>query len=547
MVSIGAVPNTEVAIMFDALSASTDRRRFLGLLGGGALAAAVGAAATQPSPSWANPRFTDYPFTLGVASGEPVPDGVVLWTKLAPQPTAPDGKGGMPDRKVPVNWQIAEDPQFARVVRAGAAFASPELGHSVHVEVSGLRPDREYWYRFRAAGQLSPVGRTKTAPALGAALGSMAFAFVSCQNLPAGYFTAYKHLAQEDLDVVLHLGDYIYEGGGQGTLGRGHLPVSEIFSLSDYRVRHGQYKTDPDLQAAHAAFPWLVTLDDHEVENNWAGSISEEDNEPDQDPAVFLERRAAAFQAFYEFQPLRLANKPNGPDMQLFRRAKFGNLAEINMVDTRQYRDDQVCGGGRAIDCEERFDPARTMLGETQEQWLLDGMERSASTWNVMGNQVFSMQVDATPGPQVGLGMDTWNGYAAARQRLYDGVQQRGVENFVILTGDAHRSAAADLKINFDDQSSATIGTEFLGTSISSGGNGQDMDATGRQWLAENPHLKFHNAQRGYVRCELSPTQWRTDYKVVPYVTTPDAPLVTNGTLYVEAGRPGIAQVEKQV
>lgn len=281
------------------------------------------------------------------------------------------------------------------------------------------------------------------------------------------------------------------------------------------------------------------------MENNWAGSISQEDNEPDQDPAVFLRRRAAAFQAFYEFQPLRLASKPNGPDMQLFRRAKFGNLAEINMVDTRQYRDDQVCGGGRAFDCDERLDPIRTMLGETQEQWLLDGMERSDSTWNVIGNQVFSMQVDATPGPQVGLGMDTWNGYAAARQRLYDGVQQRGVDNFVILTGDAHRGAAADLKLNFDDQSSPTIGTEFLGTSISSGGNGRDMDATGQQWLAENPHLKFHNAQRGYVRCELTPTQWRTDYKVVPYVTTPDALLTTNGTLYVEAGRPGIAQVEK--
>lgn len=241
--------------MVDALSASTDRRRFLSLLGGGTLAAAVGMAATQPSRAWANPQFSGYPFSLGVASGEPVPDGVVLWTKLAPEPTAPDGKGGMPNKTVPVNWQIAEDPAFARVVRAGAEKASPELGHSVHVEVSGLRPDREYWYRFRAAGQLSPVGRTKTAPAAGAALASMAFAFVSCQNLPAGYFTAYNHLAQEDLDVVLHLGDYIYEGDGQGQLGRGHLPVSEIFSLSDYRVRHGQYKTDPDLEGRPCGLP----------------------------------------------------------------------------------------------------------------------------------------------------------------------------------------------------------------------------------------------------------------------------------------------------
>lgn len=537
--------------MFDTLNAlsksSIDRRRVLGLLGGGTLAATVAMATANPARAWASPRFPNTPFTLGVASGDPLPDGVVLWTKLAPEPAAVDGRGGMPDLSVPVSWQVADDPSFKRVVRAGGELAQPELGHSVHAEVSGLEPGREYWYRFRAGDQLSPIGRTKTAPAAGAALASMAFAFVSCQNYPAGYFSAYRHLAQEDLDVVLHLGDYIYEGSGQGTLGRGHLPATEIFSLSDYRIRHGQYRSDADLQAAHAAFPWMVTMDDHEVENNYAGAVSEVDKEPDQDPAVFLQRRAAAFQAYYEHMPLRIAQKPAGPDMQLFRRAQFGSLAQINMVDTRQYRSDQVCGGGRAIDCDDRYDTGRTMLGQAQEDWLLDGMQNSGTTWNIMGNQVFTMQVDATAGPEVGLGMDNWNGYAAARQRLYDGVRDRKVDNFVILTGDAHRSAASDLKINFDDQASQTIGTEFLGTSVTSGGDGRDLDATGSQWLAENPHLKFHNAQRGYVKCEVTPKTWRTDYKVVPYVTRPDAPITTNGTIYVEAGRPGIAHVEKNI
>jgi alkaline phosphatase D len=517
-----------------------NRRQFLTVLGGSALAVAVGGAVSAPSPAWAKPRFGSQPFQLGVASGEPLPDGVVLWTRLAPDPTAADGSGGMPDKTVQVNWQIAEDPAFVDVVRAGSATASPQLGHSVHVEVQGLRPDREYWYRFRAGNEISPVGRTRTAPAPGAVLSALSLAFASCQNYPDGYFTAFQHMAAEDLDVVIHLGDYIYEGNAQGTIGRGHLPTTEVFSLADYRMRYGQYKGDADLQAAHAAAPWLVTLDDHDVENNWAADRSQPDKEADQDPAVFLQRRAAAFQAFYENLPLQLSSRPDGADMHLYRRAVFGQLAEINMVDTRQYRDYQLPVSGDA-----RFDPNRTMLGETQENWLLEGLGASTATWNVLGNQVFAMQADHTAGEGERYGMDTWDGYAAARQRLFDGVHNRGVDNFVILTGDAHRSVAADLKLNFDDTASATIGTEFLSTSISSGKDGKPMDALGTTWLAENPHMKFHNAQRGYVRCELTPTSWRSDYRVVPYVTRPDARVETVASVHLEAGVPGIQNVEQ--
>ncbi|AYY13100.1 alkaline phosphatase [Actinobacteria bacterium YIM 96077] len=518
-----------------------DRRNFLALAGGGTLAVASAVAGFSAAPAWANPRFGENPFSLGVASGDPLPDGVVLWTRLAPDPLAPDGRGGMPDRTISVQWQVAEDPKFRHVVRSGVHRATPELGHSVHVEVSGLRADRQYWYRFRAGPELSEVGRTRTAPEPGAALSSLAFAFASCQNYPQGYYTALRHMSEEDLDLVIHLGDYIYEGTAQGSIGRGHLPATECFSLADYRVRYGQYKSDVDLRACHAAFPWMVIMDDHDVDNNWAADLDGHDN----GGAEFLDRRAAAFQAYYEHMPLRQAALPAGPDMQLYRRLVFGDLAQFDMVDTRQYRDNQACGDGRKFDCDERLDPSRTMLGDAQESWLLDGLGNATATWKVLANQIFMMQGDSAYGPEQAFGMDTWDGYAAARQRLFDGVRDRGVENFVVVTGDAHRSVAANLKVDFDDPDSDIVGTEFLGTSISSGGDGQDMDAWGRRWLDENPHMKFHNVQRGYARCELTPNEWRTDYRVVPYVSEPGAPISTRASVYVEAGQPGIQHVEE--
>ncbi|MEV4140970.1 alkaline phosphatase D family protein [Dactylosporangium sp. NPDC049742] len=504
------------------------RRTFLGLTGAAGAGAAAAVAGFSAAPAWADPRLADNPFTLGVASGDPLPDGVVLWTRLAPDPVAVDGLGGMPRRVVPVNWQVAEDERFHNVVRAGAEHATPELGHSVHVEVTGLRPGREYYYRFRVGKHLSPIGRTRTAPAYGADRRQLAFAFVSCQNLPTGHFTAYRHLADEDLDLVLHLGDYIYEGPAAGTLGRPHLPAAEIFSLADYRIRHAQYKTDPDLQLAHARFPWAVTWDDHEVENNYAGDVSED---PTQSPESFRQRRAFAYQAYYEHLPLRRANIPQGSDMRLYRRLTYGNLAQFNILDGRQYRSDQVPA--------EMDDPSRTMLGATQEKWLLDGLSASTARWNVLGNQTVIAQADRDPGPGKKLPDDNWNGYAAARQRLFDGVVERGVRNMVVVTGDAHCSMVADLKQNFDDQSSRTVGVEFLGTSITSGGDGSDMDTRGTEWLASNPHMKFYNARRGYVRCLLTHDQMRTDYRIVPFVTQSGAPVSTRASFVVENGRPG--------
>ncbi|RCK69602.1 alkaline phosphatase [Desertihabitans brevis] len=524
------------------MSLHLSRRQLVGagLVGGAAALTGAGTLLTAP---YADAAPAGDLFTLGVASGDPLPDGVVLWTRLAPSPLDPDGRGGMADRVRPVAWQVAADPEFRRVVRRGVEVARPEWGHSVHAEVSGLEPGREYWYRFRVGDQVSPVGRTKTAPALGAPLSAAVFGFVSCQNFPAGYFTALRHAAEDQLDAMLHLGDYIYEGAGASQLpGRAHSPAAEIFTLADYRVRHAQYKTDPDLQAAHASTPFISVPDDHEVENNWAGDISQVDTEPDQDPAVFRQRRADAFKALYENMPLRRASMPVGPDMQLYRRIRYGDLLDFSMIDTRQYRDDQLaaCEG----ECAGRNDPSRTILGEQQKAWLVEGLASSEATWQIIGNQSITFDNDTVPGAGVDYSEDNWNGYAGERRSVYSQIHEAGVQNVVIVTGDAHASAASDLRVDFNDTSSPVIGTEFLGTSITSGGNGSDQSNRTRAWLAENPHIKFANNNRGYQRVRVSPELLQVDYQVVDAVTTPDAPVRTRATLTVEAGRPGIAGVD---
>jgi alkaline phosphatase D len=514
-----------------------DRRGFL------VAAGAAGAAAVAQSPlaraGRDATRVTGYPFTLGVASGDPAPDGAVLWTRLAP---APLSGGGMPRRRIPVDWEVATDERFRRRVRRGTATARPELGHSVHVELEGLDPAREYFFRFRAAGELSPVGRTRTAPAAGASPDALAFAFVSCQQYEHGYFTAYRHLADEDLDVVVHLGDYIYEYAPNvyttpGGNVRAHSS-REITTLEDYRNRHAQYKTDPDLQAAHAAVPFIVTWDDHEVDNNWADEIPE-DGQP---RGAFLRRRAAAFQAYYEHMPLRRTSRPRGIDLQLYRRIAYGDLAEFNVLDTRQFRADQPCGDRFPASCPERLEPDRSITGAAQERWLLDGLESSRARWNVLAQQVFFAQVDSQEGPGVVVNPDAWDGYVASRERILGFVEERGVANPVVLTGDVHSNWAADLKADFDDPDSRTVGSELVCTSISSGGDGSDTTELGERGLRASPHVRFFNNQRGYVRCQVDRSQWRADFRVVPYVKRPGAPIGTRRSFVIEAGRPGLQE-----
>jgi len=478
----------------------------------------------------------DYPFKLGVASGDPAPDGAVLWTRLAPDPL---NNGGMPPEDVLVQWQVAEDEGMGRVVAKGAATASAAWGHAVHVEVQGLNPDREYWYQFKAGGEVSPIGRTRTTPAGNVMPDRLRFAFASCQHYESGFFNAYKHMAEEDLNAVVHLGDYIYEYGPNPKAVRQHNSP-EVVSLNDYRNRYALYKMDENLQAAHAAFPWIVTWDDHEFDNNCAGDISEEEGV---DPVAYLARRAAAYQAYYENMPLRRSTLPHGPFMQLYRSVSYGQLAQFSVLDTRQYRTDQPCGDDNVAPCDGVYDPNASLLGDIQEKWLCDGLASSPARWNILAQQVMMARVDRTPGDAVAWSMDQWAGYEVGRTRLLEFLRDRQIANPVVLTGDIHTNWVNDLKINFDDMNSPTVATEFVGTSITSGGDGAEKRGDTDGVLADNPFVKFYNAERGYVRCEVTPERWQSDYRVVPVVSKPESPCLTRASYVVEDGRPGAERV----
>ncbi|MGC0403724.1 alkaline phosphatase D [Streptomyces sp. SAI-126] len=488
-------------------------------------------------------RIPSDPFTLGVASGDPLPDSVLLWTRLAPAPFEPDG--GLPQQYVVVEWELALDERFAAPVRSGVAIAYPEYHHTLHIEVTGLEPDRIHYYRFRTGTWLSETGRTRTAPAAGTATASLSYAAVSCQAYSDGYFTAHRHLSEDDVDVVLHLGDYLYEyavnsAGGHRAYTDRTLPDlfnREARTLEDYRLRYALYKSDPDLRAVHATHPFVVTWDDHETENNYAGTVSENDDPPEE----FLLRRAAAYRAYWENQPLRAAQLPNGPDAQLYRRLQWGTLARFDVLDTRQYRSDQVYADTKHTGGPLQDDPTRTITGEAQESWLIDGWRDSPALWNVLSQQVcFSQRkLDLTAEPK--MSMDAWDGYRASRRRVLDGAKSAGVENLVVMTGDVHAAYAFDIKDDFDDPASATLGTEFTATSVASGRDGAEKPSTWDTYLRANPHLRFYDGRRGYVRVTLDRQQARADFRTVSAVTTPGAPITTSASFVTEAGHPGLA------
>ena len=478
----------------------------------------------------------DYPFQLGVASGDPAPDGFVIWTRLAPRPT--EG-GGMPAENLRVQWQVYADEGLTKVVRQGSSVATPALAHSVHVEVHGLEPNRWYWYRFKVGNDTSQVGRSRTMPAHDSMPDKLRFAFASCQHFEYGYFTVLEHLAQAELDLVVHLGDYIYEYAGADNRVRKHTGP-EITELVHYRNRLAQYHTDPHLQAAHANFPWLVTWDDHEFDNNYANMISEE---PGVAVDAFLIRRANAYQAYYEHMPLRRRSVPRGPDMKLYRGVQFGRLADFDVLDTRQYRTDQPGGDGNKPLGDDAFDPAATLLGSRQEKWLTRRLRHSPCRWNILAQQVMMARVDRTPGEAANFSMDQWPGYDLSRTRLIRFLADQRISNPVVLTGDIHKNWVNDLKIDFDKPDEATVATEFVGTSITSGGDGPEETADHDGVMADNPFVKFYNAERGYVQCTLTPGQWRSDFQVVPYVTRPGAPLMTRASFVVESDRPGATRI----
>ncbi|PXY20721.1 alkaline phosphatase D family protein [Prauserella muralis] len=514
------------------------RRSFLGLAGvsAAALALGTGEATAAPRPGG---RLPSDPFGLGIASGDPESHSIVLWTRLAPEPLAADGHGGMPRRPVTVEYEVAEDERFSRVVRRGHAVATAELAHSVHPEVAGLRPGREYFYRFRAGGHLSPPGRTRTAPAREARPGELSLALASCQAWYHGHFTAYRHLVADEPELVFFLGDYIYEYAiNAANLWREGVTVgpahdADVQTLEQYRLRYALFKTDPHLQRAHALAPWIVTWDDHEVQNNYAAEHSRYGISPED----FERRRAVAYRAYYENMPLRRAALPRGPDMRLYRRTPWGRLAEFNVLDTRQYRDDvpsDTTAGG------EHTDPRRSILGAEQERWLVDGLRRSGALWNVLVQQVVLARIDRDTGPGTTFSMDQWDGFTANRDRLLGAVQRHGVDNLLVFTGDIHRHVAAELKADFTDPASATIGTELVTGSVGSDGDGAPTDGYTGLWLA-NPHVKFYDGRRGYVLCRMGPEALVSEFKVVDYIQRDDAaPVSTVARFVTEAGRPGL-------
>jgi alkaline phosphatase D len=493
------------------------------------------AAAVGPTTRAAAASFAADPFALGVASGDPDPTSVALWTRLAPRPLEADG--GMSPTAVNVKWEVAEDEAMRKVVRRGTATAAPELAHSVHVEVEGLQPDRWYWYRFRAGDADSPVGRTRTMPVASATPQRLRFAFASCQHYESGLYTAYQRMVEDELDLIVHLGDYIYEGApGKSNVRQHHSPLCT--TLETYRMRHAQYRSDPLLQAAHVKCPWLVTWDDHEVFNNYANDHSETKGVS---PAEVLKRRAAAYQAYYEAMPLRRRSLPRGPDMDLYRSCRFGRLAAFQVLDTRQYRTPQPGTGLVPLEGAAMSERA-TILGDAQKRWLRDGLSKSTATWNVLAQQVMMAMVDGVAGEEKGYGTDRWTGYAHDRLELMKFIAERKVANPVVLTGDIHSNWVNELRIDDRETDKPIVATEFVGTSISSSGNGVDKPANLDRLMAENACLRFHNRQRGYVRCEVTPQAWRSDFVTVSDVTTPDAPTNVRASYVVEVGRPGVQQ-----
>lgn len=522
------------------------------LLAGAALTGGIIAAPAIAGPlrsGWGEENLASDLFTLGVGSGDPGARSVVIWTRLAPDPL---NGGGMGDKPTAVRWRIATDPAMNNIVREGSVIAHPRNGHAIRRTVYGLMADTWYYFQFEHRGSFSRIGRTRTFPSPGTMPAAMRFALASCQRYETGFYAAYRDMAQQDLDFVVHVGDYIYEGAANPSVPaeRRHNGA-EIVSVADYRNRYALYRLDRDLQDTHAAFPFITTWDDHEVDNNYAALIPEDD----QTAAAFLERRANAYQVYAETMALRPFVRARRESMNLYRRLRFGDLAEFNVLDSRQYRSDQVCSDGLVAlqACADILDDSNTMLGDRQERWLFQGLSRSRSVWNVLAQQVMMMQWDL--GSVVGPGLnvfnvDAWDGYRVARNRVMQFLDTAGISNPIVLTGDIHSSWAADLKADFDDPASAGVGAEFVCSGLTSS-FGDDNHAAVLATLPANPHIRyFDGLHRGYAICEANPSHWVTTFRAVDRVADPiftvparDIAVRDLSAWSLNNGQPGLNQV----
>ena len=473
-------------------------------------------------------RAADVPrFALGVASGQPRERSIVLWTRVT---------GADLPAQLEVRWELARDEGFTDIAARGSETAAADESHSVHAEPAGLEPGRTYWYRFDALGQRSTVGRTRTAPAVDAAVG-LRFALASCQRFDHGHYAAWRHVASSDLDFVLFVGDYIYEYMSPPFAVRRHEGAT-VRTLEQYRARYAQYKGDPSLQAAHAAMPWLLVWDDHEVDNDYAG-LQGQRLQPD-----FREQRAAAYRAYWEHMPFPKAQRPSGPDMRIYGRYDWGSQVCIHAIDDRQYRDVQVCpktgrGGSNVVrlrDCPELLDPQRTLLGAAQERWLADGWD-PGRRWNLLAQQTLMARFSYGDPERATYWTDGWDGYPPARERLLQAVVDRKVPGVVVLGGDVHANYIADLKVDYDDPRAPVVASEICGTSITSHGDAQERV---NQALRHNPHVRYGRAdQRGYVACRLDADALHASLMVVDKPEDPNSAVGVAARFVVDAKRPG--------
>ena len=519
-----------------------NRRQLLDHLSRRAAALALGSLFANPlrlATAKANPgqRAGDYPFTLGLASGMPRPDSVVLWTRLAPHPH--ESLGGLPDAPLEVRWELADDENFSRGLRSGVATAQPAHAHSVHVEVSGLPSGAQFFYRFMTQGAVSPIGRTRTAPALDADVARLRLALASCQHYEQGAFAAHREIAARDLDFVLFVGDYIYESSNPRYQVRAHEGAVPM-TLDAYRARHATYKLDPDLRAAHAAHPWVLTWDDHEVENDYAGDLGPKSLSAQ----AFLRRRAAAYKAYFEHMPVSPAMAPQGAAMRIHDRYAWGRLAELWTLDGRQFRGVQPCpdargSGGRIVaTCDELDDPARSMFGNEQERWLAQGLASSQRRWKLIGQatQVSPSGVDSPLGRRIHT--DGWDGYPAARTRLLRAIAAPGVSDVLCLGGDVHRHVAAQLRLHGNDPRSPIIASEFVCTSVTSHGLSEAVTALVR---SSNPDIVHARSdERGYALIEVTPQSARCDFRATPFPARSEARLTSQARFVVEQGKAGV-------
>ena len=495
------------------------------LTGAAALAASRFIAAAQAAPANRAPRLTHDPFALGVASGEPASDGFVLWTRAV----------GLTE-DVRLGYEIASNENFRTIIRSGRIDAPVGRGGAAHLEVRGLPSGRPYFYRFHFGDAVSRVGRAATVAANPERL---RLALTSCQHWEHGWFSAYRDMVEQDVDAVLQVGDYIYEksfGSGPNVRAFG---TPDPLTLDDYRARHALYRTDPDLAAAHAAMPFIVALDDHEVENDYAGVHGG----VTVDPAAFLRRRTAAWQAYFEHMPLRPSAWQSGGSLQLFRRFRWGKLATVHMLDTRQYRSVQACSdekrGGQVVrDCDAVADPGATMLGARQEAWLDDGLARERGIWSLVAQQTLFSRLVLPQGPDARWS-DMWDGYEAARHRALGSLGRPTVRNAVVLGGDVHSFWLNNVLADFGDPRSKIVASEVV-TSCLASRNGPAALFDGAQ--SRNPHVRYHdNRHAGYALLDIVPQRIDVDLRAVASLVDPAARCLSLERRSIEAGRPGFA------